>query len=108
MPPHVLILYNEPVLPLDHPDAQSEHEILETVDSIHQALTVAGLQSSRLGVSRDPTPLLARLTGPDRPDVVFNLFEGTADHGHTEEYVAGILDWLEMPFTGSTCQTLSL
>src|SRR6202035_5287419 len=43
-----------------------------------------------------------------RPDVVFNLFEGTADHGTTEAYVAGLLDWLHLPFTGSPFHTLCL
>lgn len=103
----VLILYNEPVLPLDHPDADSEHEILYTVDVVAKTLGEAGFDVCRLGVSHDPSVLLAGLQA-QRPDVVFNLFEGTADQGHNEAYVAGILEWLGIPFTGSPFQTLCL
>jgi D-alanine-D-alanine ligase len=39
---------------------------------------------------------------------VFNLFEGTGDDGSTEAYVAGFLEWLDIPFTGCPSQTLSL
>jgi D-alanine-D-alanine ligase len=103
----VLILYNEPTLPEDHPDAVSEHEILYTADAVGNILTAAGYQVTRLGVNYDPAALAAGLR-QHRPDVVFNLFEGTADHGHTEAYAAGVLHWLGIPFTGSPFETLCL
>src|SRR5947209_7989803 len=103
----VLILYNQPVLPEDHPDAVSEHEILYTADAVHQHLSRAGYDVARLGVSHDPAALVSGLRG-QRPDVVFNLFEGTADHGQTEAYAAGALQWLGIPFTGSPFETLAL
>src|SRR4051794_9220032 len=96
----VLILYNEPVLPEDHPDAVSEHEILYTADAVAATLADAGYRAERLGASYDPAVLLTGLRR-HAPDVVFNLFEGTADHGHTEAYAAGLLQWLGIPFTGS-------
>ena len=58
---------------------------------------------SRLGVCRDPGALLAGLRR-DRPDVVFNLFEGLADQYGTEAYAAGLLEWLGIPFTGCPFQ----
>jgi D-alanine-D-alanine ligase len=103
----VLILFNEPVLPVGHPDADSEHEILFTVASVQQALTEAGYAVDLLGVSRDPRDLLTGLSRR-RPDVVFNLFEGLADCNETEAHVAGLLEWLGVPFTGSPFQTLCL
>src|SRR5437660_922274 len=103
----VLILFNEPVLPPGHPDAESEHEILYTVDAVHETLTGAGYEVHRLGLARDPYPLVSGLRRL-RPDVVFNLFEGLADFGHTEAHVAGVLEWSGLPFTGSPFQTLSL
>jgi D-alanine-D-alanine ligase len=103
--PRVLILYNEPVLPEGHPDFESEHEILDTVAEVSRHLTQAGFPVQRLGVSKEPAVLFAGLKD-FRPDVVFNLFEGTADQGHTEEYVAGLLEWCRVPFTGSPCHTL--
>jgi D-alanine-D-alanine ligase len=101
----VLVLYNEPVLPADHPNAESEHEILFTVDVVTGHLTEAGFDVSRLGVSRNPAALLAGLRRA-RPDVVFNLFEGLADHHGTEAHAAGLLEWLGLPYTGCPYQTI--
>lgn len=103
----VLILYNEPVLSPNHPDAESEHEVLYTVDVVSATLAKAGFHVSRLGAHHDPGALLAGLRA-ERPDVIFNLFEGTGDDGNTEAYVAGLLEWLDLPFTGSPFQTLAL
>src|SRR5438105_2846789 len=100
----VLVLYNEPVLPADHIDAESEHEILYTVDAVAGFLTESGFEVSRLGVSRNPAELLAGLRRT-RPDVVFNLFEGLADQTGTEAYAAGLLEWLGIPYTGCPYQT---
>jgi D-alanine-D-alanine ligase len=58
-------------------------------------------------VSRDPAVLLDGLRNI-RPDVVFNLFEGLADFGDTEAHVAGLLEWLEIPYTGCPYQTLGI
>src|SRR5262245_44609149 len=99
----VLVLYNEPVLPLGHPDAESEHEILWTTDVISKILLQAGHEVTRLGASHDVSSLVNGLRAPEgaqRPDVVFNLFEGTADQGNTEAYVAGLMEWLGLSFTG--------
>src|SRR3954453_675016 len=98
-PVRVLILYNEPVLPAGHPDADSEHEVLYTVAEVQQILASAGYEVSGLSLSRDPSALPAALRD-SQPDVVFNLFEGLADCGSTEAHVAGLLEWLGVPFTG--------
>ncbi len=103
----VVILFNEPVLATDHPDAESEHEILYTVDAVHQMLSQGGYDVVRLGVAREPHVLVSGLRRL-QPDVVFNLFEGLADNGSTEAHVAGVLEWAGVPFTGSPYQTLSL
>jgi D-alanine-D-alanine ligase len=110
-PPRVLILYNEPVLPLDHPDAESERNILDQVDFVRGALAAAGFTVSRLGVGPNPTTLASRVRRK-RPDVLFNLFEGLAVGGcteaATEAAAAGMLEWLDLPFTGSPAATLAL
>src|SRR5262245_1155518 len=105
--PRILILYNEPVLPPDHPDRASEVELLATVKDIEAVLAKAGFQIEKLGVGNDPSVLLTGLNG-DRPDLVFNLFEGLADRPQTEATVAGLLEWLDVPFTGSPSAALSL
>jgi D-alanine-D-alanine ligase len=103
----VLVLYNEPVLPADHPDAEAEHDILQTAAVVREILTAAGYRVSALGVNRDPGALLAGLR-EHRADVVFNFFEGTADRAETEAYAAGLLQWVGVPFTGSPAETLAL
>jgi D-alanine-D-alanine ligase len=103
----VLVLYNEPLLPADHPDARAEHDILSTVDVVRRTLASAGYEVSDLCVSRDPAVLIAGLR-ERRPDVVFNLFEGTAEQADSETYVAGVLQWLGVPFTGSPAEALTL
>src|SRR5262245_8994957 len=107
MPTTVLMLYNEPSLPPDHPDSDSETDILDTVDVIARSLKERGLGVRRLGISNDIDGLLEGLR-LQAPDVVFNLYEGLASWGNTEVYVAGILEWLKIPFTGSPTLPLIL
>jgi D-alanine-D-alanine ligase len=103
----VLILYNEPTLPPDHRDADSEHEITFTVEKVGQALKAAGFHVSQVGVSRDVGALIAGVRRA-RPDVVFNLFEGLPDWGDTEAFAVGALEWLGVPYTGCPFQSLCL
>jgi D-alanine-D-alanine ligase len=95
----VLIIHNDPVLPKNHPDAYSEHEILETVEHVERVLNEGGYEVHHLAIGRDPNPLFTTIRN-DRPEVVFNLFEGLADWGDTEIYCIGLLEWLRVPFTG--------
>jgi D-alanine-D-alanine ligase len=106
-PLRVLILHNQPILPEDHADADSEHEVLFTTEFVQRTLTEAGYDVVALSASRDPAVLIAGLR-ENRPDVVFNLFEGLADFGDTEAHAAGLLEWLELPYTGCPYQTLCL
>jgi len=103
----VLIVYNEPVLSLDHPDAESEHQILETVRVVRDNLKHSGCRVDVLGIARDMGNFAAHLRRA-RPDVVFNLFEGFADQGGTEATVAGLLEWFRIPYTGCPQHTLAL
>ncbi|VTR94567.1 d-alanine--d-alanine ligase : D-alanine--D-alanine ligase OS=Singulisphaera acidiphila (strain ATCC BAA-1392 / DSM 18658 / VKM B-2454 / MOB10) GN=Sinac_6202 PE=4 SV=1: Dala_Dala_lig_C [Gemmata massiliana] len=105
--PSVLILYNEPVLPADHPDAGSEHDILDTVNDTFKVLKAAGFETTKLGINYDPQPLLDVLKKA-RPDAVFNLFEGIATQTSTEVSVAALLEWLNVPFTGCPSPALAL
>jgi D-alanine-D-alanine ligase len=103
--PRVTILYNEPTLPPDHPDADSEHDVLDTVDVVSKILLDAGLPFARLGVGTDPAAIIDGLKA-QAPDVVFNVYEGTAAWGESETYVAGLLELLKIPFTGSSVQPI--
>ncbi len=106
-PPSLLLLYNEPVLPLDHPDAGAEHDILETVDDTFHVLADAGFDVKKLGVNYDPQPLLDYLR-EKKPDAVFNLFEGIATQTGTEVSAAALLEWLNVSFTGCPSACLAL
>src|SRR5687767_164272 len=102
--PRLLLLYNEPVLPPDHPDAASELEIIDTVQTVGGTLEATGLDIARLGLGNDLRVLMETLVD-DPPDAIFNLFEGLADRPFTESVVAGILEWFDVPFTGSPSET---
>jgi D-alanine-D-alanine ligase len=106
-PPRVLIVYNQPVLPPDHPDFPSENDILETVEEVAKVLPADRFEVARLGYARDPGALLGKLRAWP-PDVVFNLFEGEADRTETEVYHAALLEWAGVPFTGSPAFALAL
>jgi D-alanine-D-alanine ligase len=103
----VLIVYNEPVLPPDHPDFASENDVRETVAEVAKVLSPAEFEVARLGYARDPRVLLDRLRDWG-PDVVFNLFEGEADRTETEVYHAAVLEWAGVPFTGSPAFALAV
>ena len=105
MTTHVLVLYNQPLLPDSHPDAESEREVLDSAGPACEILNAAGFRVSRLAVGRDPAALLEGLRRL-RPDVILNFFEGLADSPNTEPCVANLLDWSGVPFTGSTAQAI--
>jgi D-alanine-D-alanine ligase len=86
--PPVLVLFNKPVLPPTHPEAGSEHDILDTVADTTKILAAAGFAVACLGIDHDPQPLLNELQSRP-PLAVFNLFEGLATQPGTEVSVAG-------------------
>jgi D-alanine-D-alanine ligase len=102
----VVVLYNEPVLPEGHPDYLSEIEVLDNVEAVEAVLAGAGYEVSLLAIAT-PQELLDGLR-QRRPEAVVNLFEGTADNNASELYVAGLLEWLGVPYTGCPFQTLVL
>src|SRR5262245_23588873 len=104
--PRVLIVYNQPVLAVGHPDAAQETDVLETVAEVQKALLPDAFEVAQFGYARDPRLLIDRLADW-RPDVVFNLFEGEADRSATEFYHASILEWARVPFTGSPAAALA-
>jgi D-alanine-D-alanine ligase len=107
MKPRIMLLHNEPVLPQGHPDAESERDVLDTAAAVESILRAGGLDVLRFGVGADLRPFLA-LLNDDPPDAVFNLFEGFANRPITETTIAGILEWIQIPFTGNSTDTLTL
>ena len=105
--PSVLVLFNQPLLPVDHPDAASEHTIVPIADGLARILRDADYRVTQLGLAADPALLWHELQ-TRKPDVVLNLFEGNLDNPETETYVAGLLEWSGIPYTGSPVRTLAL
>src|SRR5262245_47842720 len=103
----ILLLFNDSALPPENADAEQGYAVSETVDLIGGRLVRAGFEVRRLGVGRDPQAMLRRVRA-GRPDVVFNLFEGLTTQGEMEATVAGLLEWLGVPFTGSPAAARSL
>ena len=62
-------------VPRDHPDAESEHSIVEVAQHVVRTLEGAGFAASSLPLGTDPRPLWPELQYRGA-DVVFNLFEG--------------------------------
>jgi D-alanine-D-alanine ligase len=105
--PVVLVLYNKPLLPKNHPDAESEHTVVVIAKAMAEILAKDGLRTELMALGRDPTLLWTRLVSR-RPAVILNLYEGNLDDTETESYVAGLLEWSGIPYTGSPPQALSL
>lgn len=105
--PSILVLFNEPVLPRDHPEYESEADVLETVGDVIKILTTAGFAVRKLGISLDPQPLVDEIK-QSRPDAVFNLFEGVPTRPGSEIAVAALLEWLDLSFTGCPSICLAL
>jgi D-alanine-D-alanine ligase len=103
----VLVLYNEPALPPDDPDYASEAGVLDSVAAVDEALAAAGHRARHLAVRSLPE-LLDNLKGLSPPDVVFNLFEGFEGVGRGEAVVAGLIELLGYPLTGSGGKCLDL
>ncbi len=103
----VLLLYNEPVLPNDHPDAESERDLLHTVHAVHEALQLFQHHVTLCGLHNLPEELLQTLRQHE-PDVVFNLFEGFGGNPASEYHIAGMLEWLNIPYTGCPLEAMVL
>ena len=106
-PIRVLLAYNLPVLPVGHPSYASEVDILQTVEVVGQALEGGGYTIAKVGYARQPRPLLDAVA-EFQPDCIYNLFEGEADRTETETANAAVLEWLNVPFTGSPSWSIAL
>lgn len=105
--PRIHVMYNHPSLPEEHPDALAEHSVIEHARHVREVLAGNGFRASLFALKEDPHQLVTELRR-SRSDAVFNLYEGSYLNGESEAFVAGILEWLRIPFTGSSFQALSL
>ena len=81
-------------------EMEAELEVLETVAGVKEGLEMAGHEAAPLRCSMEALFSLKSF------DLVFNLAEGFADDLSAEPKVAGFLELLGVPFTGSSAAAL--
>jgi D-alanine-D-alanine ligase len=86
-------------------DAEEEFDSPETIDEIAGAMRSLGHEVELLG---DGEPLLRRLLNGPRPELVFNMAEGSGIARSREARVPALLEMLGIPFTGSDPLTLAV
>ncbi len=105
--PLLWVLYNQPVLPPDHPEYEAERDVLDTVAECVGVLTSAGWQVRTVGIAHDPQPLLAAWQ-QEPPDAVLNLHEGVPQSPATEIAATALLEWLGLAYSGCSSACLAL
>jgi D-alanine-D-alanine ligase len=103
----VAVLYNEPVLPADHPDARSEADVVAVAHAVGEALIAGGLDARPLAAGPPVSGLVSDLTEA-RPDLVFNLIEGFGGRSGGEAQVTALLELLGLPYTGCPSEAQAL
>ncbi|MDO8578198.1 MAG: ATP-grasp domain-containing protein [Dehalococcoidales bacterium] len=89
----------------DHPiDALEEYDSRETVDAIAAVLTSLGHSPVYLGGGIDFLTSIVR----EKVDFVFNISEGLGIYRSREAQVPGVLEMLDIPYTGSDPQCLAV
>ena len=104
----VAILFND-----DHTLVAGEERdrlAVEGVDAVAatvaDAVREAGWSEWRMAVGRDLHAVADRLRD-QRPHVVFNLVESVGGRPRMEAAMAWVLEWLELPYTGSPPEAMS-
>jgi D-alanine-D-alanine ligase len=85
-------------------DALEEYDSDETVELIATALKSAGHPVVRLGGGAEFLVNILR----ERVDLVFNIAEGRGNHVSREAQVPGVLEMLDIPYSGSGPQCLAI
>ncbi len=101
----VVILFNRPSDPA-HVNAASSQDVLAQVELIEKALVASGTQHELVQVSGDLSADLASILRA-KPEVVFNLVETVNENPLLYPNIAGVLELLRLPFTGSGSAALA-
>lgn len=88
-------------------DRVDVNSVVDGVTSVQATLEALGHQVTLLRVSDGIRPFVQRLEAV-KPDLVFNLCEGFGEHSSGEYCVAGLLELLGLPYTGSGPFALAL
>jgi D-alanine-D-alanine ligase len=85
-------------------DALEEYDCPETVELIDRAFVKQGHRVVRLGGGRDFLNNILQ----ENVDVVFNIAEGRGNHRSREAQVPAVLEMLDIPYSGSDPECLTL
>ncbi len=91
-------------LALPRDDDDEEFDSPETIQAMAGALESLGHEVELLG---EGEPMLRRLLSAPRPDLVWNIAEGTPGGRCREARVPAVLEMLDIPYTGSDPLTLA-
>ncbi len=89
----ITVLFNE-----ERTGHESSHD--EVVDQIANALTENGHKVILLGIADNLHELIDKIE-QEKPDLVFNVCESFAGNDYAEMYVAGVLNMMNVRFTGT-------
>jgi len=78
-----------------------------TEHAVYNTLLESGHKVRLLGICKDISILLEEINA-DKPDVIFNLAEVFNQKVHLDKNFVGLLEMLEVPFTGSSSATLMI
>ena len=90
--PLVLVLYNKPLLPVDHPDAESEHTVVGIANFVAEILQKDGFRTELLGLGL----VYLVLAGND----LGNFAEGSAAVGQLKDAGANGVEYLDFAVIG--------
>lgn len=105
--PRVAVVYNEPTLPPDHPDAVSEGDVVAVARTVADCLSETGFDSLLVPAGPPLPAFLSRLIA-EAPELVFNLIEGFGGSTAAEPFVASLYELCGIPSTGPPVGALSL
>jgi D-alanine-D-alanine ligase len=91
-------------LALPRDDDEEEFDSRETIDALAGTIASLGHDVELLG---DGEEMLRRLFDGPRPDLVWNMAEGTGQARSREARVPAVLEMLRIPYTGSDPLTLA-
>ena len=102
------IVYNAFVpSPADTGEQASEEAVQPMAEGLRDALQAHGVLASMIPLRRSVPGFLRRLR-EERSDIIVNLCEGYLGRPQWESNVAGVLELLQIPFTGSAAKALAL
>jgi D-alanine-D-alanine ligase len=100
------VVYNEPALPPDHPDAVSEADVVNVAVAVASALSETGFAPVTVAAGLPLDRFVTGLIGL-APDLVFNLAEGFGGRSGGATHLTSVFELLGIPYTGSPVEALA-